>query len=70
MTSRNDSKHDRAHDGMNSVMSEPRSNGYKFEDDGDAELVVDARTAKTCIVKAHSSSSPIRLAASILWKNI
>lgn len=42
MTSRNDSKHDKAHDGMKAVMSEPRSNGYEFEDDEDAELVVDA----------------------------
>lgn len=70
LTSRNDSKHDKAHEGMKSVTSDPRSNGYEVEDDEDAEVVVVALMAKTGIVKVHSNSNPVRLAASILWNNI
>lgn len=55
---------------MKSVTSEPRWNGYDVEDDEDAEVVVVASAAKTGIVKAHSNSSPVLFATSILWKSV
>lgn len=70
LTSTKDSKHVKAHDGMKSVISEPRFKGYDVEDDEDADVVVVALAARTCIVMAHSSSSLVLLATSILWNNI
>lgn len=70
LTSTKDSKHVKAHDGMKSVISEPRSNGYDVEDAEGADVVAVALTARTCIVVAHSNSSLVLLATSILWDNI
>lgn len=70
LTSMKDSKHDKAHDGMKSVMLEPRSNGYDDVFDEVADVVVVAATASPYIVVAHSSSSLVLVAASILWNKI
>lgn len=64
LTSRKDSKHDTAHDGMNAARSDPSSNPPVE----DAAVVSVALTARSGIVVAHSSS--LVLLAAILGNNI
>ena len=64
LTSRKDSKHDTAHDGMKAVMSDPRLNPVVE----DAAAVSVALTAMRGIVVAHSSS--LARPAAILGNNI
>lgn len=64
LTSRKDSKHDTAQDGMNAVKSDPR---VKMSVE-DAAAVSVALTAKKGIVMAHSSSAVLLTA--ILGSNI
>lgn len=64
LTSRKDSKHDTAQDGMNAVRSDPSSNPSVE----DAAVVSIALTARSGIVVAHCSS--LVLLAAILGNNI